>query len=351
MAVFELDSPMRAVREAMRHSLPGRAIILGVGGVLAAAGICFGLTAGVGSGIDDPAPYPNAKAAPAPAPLLYFPALAEQAAAPATPSLNSAAVPITDVSIAFGAPRFMSPSEPMVEAAPTLSAPISVTEPLVAATQPTAVAPQASAAQPVAVSKPAPVVQPVPVSQSAVAPIVAPQPAVAPAPVVAAAPVVAPVPAVEPAPAVAPVPAGPGFYMPPSVGSDAGLESRLLEGINAERAQAGLPAYAFDGLLVKIARTRSQQMVDQGYFGHTDANGMYMYTALLGYYGVGYAWAGENLALNNFSIAESPARALVSLMNSPTHRANILANDFSRIGIGVVVHGDGRRFYSMIFIG
>ena len=139
--------------------------------------------------------------------------------------------------------------------------------------------------------------------------------------------------------------------MPPSVGSDAGLESRLLEGINTERAKAGLPAYAFDGLLVKIARTRSQQMVDQGYFGHTDANGMYMYTALLGYYGVGYAWAGENLALNNFSIAESPARALVSLMNSPTHRANILANDFSRIGIGVVVHGDGRRFYSMIFVG
>ena len=127
------------------------------------------------------------------------------------------------------------------------------------------------------------------------------------------------------------------------------MESRLLAGINAERSAAGLAPYTSDGSLITVARTRSQQMVDQGYFGHADANGQYMYTALLDYYGIGYAWAGENLAMNNYGAAESPDRALISLMNSPTHRANILAGDFTRIGIGVVLHSDGRWFYSMIF--
>jgi len=127
------------------------------------------------------------------------------------------------------------------------------------------------------------------------------------------------------------------------------MESRLLAGINAERAKAGLPAYISDATLVEIARTRSQQMVDQGYFGHTDPNGQYMYTALLEYYGIGYAWAGENLAMNNYGAGESPERAMVSLMNSSTHRANILAGDFTHIGVGAVYHSDGRWFYSMIF--
>jgi uncharacterized protein YkwD len=38
-------------------------------------------------------------------------------------------------------------------------------------------------------------------------------------------------------------------------------------------------------------------------------------------------------------------------MNSPTHRANILANDFFRIGIGEVTDAKGRHFFTMIFLG
>jgi uncharacterized protein YkwD len=182
---------------------------------------------------------------------------------------------------------------------------------------------------------------------AAIVPIPPPLPAPAPA-----APVTPPPPAVAVEPAAVTSPAKPNFYMPDvRSGPMTDPESRLFRGINAERAAAGLPAFAFDAGLGKVARTRSQQMLDQDYFGHVDPFGYSMYVELLARFGYTYAWAGENLALNNYGLAESPERAVASLMKSPTHRANILAGDFFRVGIGEVTAPDGRHFYAMIFLG
>ena len=213
---------------------------------------------------------------------------------------------------------------------------------------------------------------------TAVAPSTTEAPVIAPAALVASAPVAAPIapaapvaaapaapvapaavqpatqPESAPAPAAPPVPvAKDNFYVPAVPGGGASnLEQRLFAGINAERASAGLPALSYDGGLTKIARTRSQQMADQGYFGHVDPNGYSMYSALLKHFGyTSYAWAGENLAMNNAAAAEASERSLVSLMNSPTHRANILANDFFRVGVGEVTTADGRHIFAMIFLG
>ncbi len=181
-------------------------------------------------------------------------------------------------------------------------------------------------------------------------------PATVPVP---AAPVSAPAPSAQPSappvqaqPAVVSQTAKPNFYLPEARGGPAtDLEQRLLSGINAERTAAGLAPYTLNAGLTKIARTRSQQLLDQDYFGHVDPYGYSMYTELLTHFGFRYAWAGENLALNNFALSESPERAVVTLMKSPTHRANILANDFFQVGIGEVTAADGRHFYAIIFIG
>jgi uncharacterized protein YkwD len=173
---------------------------------------------------------------------------------------------------------------------------------------------------------------------------------VAPAKPAAAAPAAPAAPAAAAAPAA---PAKPNFYVPAvSAAGPSNLEQRLFDGINAERAKAGLPLYTYDAGLTKIARTRSQQMVDQNYFAHTDPAGYSMYVELLAYFGyTTYNWAGENLALNNYGLTETSERAVVALMNSPTHRANLLAGDFFRVGIGEVMTADGRHIFSMIFLG
>jgi uncharacterized protein YkwD len=41
---------------------------------------------------------------------------------------------------------------------------------------------------------------------------------------------------------------------------------------------------------------------------------------------------------------------VVALMKSPTHKRNILATEFSRIGVGLVTMADGRKYYTMIFL-
>jgi len=175
---------------------------------------------------------------------------------------------------------------------------------------------------------------------------------VATAPAAPAAPATAPV-AETPAAAPASAPTRPDFYLPAAPGGGpTELEQRLLSSINSERAAAGLAPYTLEAGLSQIARTRVRQLADQNYFGHTDPYGYSMYVELLAHFGyTSYAWAGENLALNNYGIEESPERAVAALMKSPTHRANLLAGDFFRIGIGELTTPDGRHFYAMIFLG
>ncbi len=188
-------------------------------------------------------------------------------------------------------------------------------------------------------------------------PATLPAPAVAPvAPPAPIAPAAAPEPVAPPAPvaeAPAPVPAGrPNFYVPEVSGGGAtSLELNLLQLINAERAAAGLAPYQLENGLTRIARTRSQQLIDQNYFAHRDPFGYSMYVELLAHFGyTSYAWAGENLAMNNWPAETAANEAIRGLMNSPTHRANILAGDFSRIGVGEITAADGRHFFTMIFL-
>lgn len=186
------------------------------------------------------------------------------------------------------------------------------------------------------------------------APAEAPPVAVRPASPPAASPAAAAPPAVEqPAAAQPAAPAKPNFYVPAvSSGPATALELELFERINAERAKAGLAPYVLDAGLTRVARTRSQQLIDQGYFGHVDPYGYSMYVELLAYFGyTRYAWAGENLAMNNYPAEQAAAVAMDGLMNSPTHRANLLASDFSRIGVGLVTDARGHHYFTMIFLG
>lgn len=200
---------------------------------------------------------------------------------------------------------------------------------------------------PVPAIEPEPVIEPV--SPAVTQPVAPPaQPA---APAQPAQPAVQPQAPVEP---VAQAPAAkPNFYVPEvSSGPATDLETRLFALINEERVNAGLTPYVLDAGLTRIARTRSQQLIDQKYFAHKDPYGYSMYVELLAHFGyTSYAWAGENLAMNNYSVEEAPGVALRGLMNSPTHKANLLAGDFYRVGIGEITDATGRHYFTMIFLG
>lgn len=111
------------------------------------------------------------------------------------------------------------------------------------------------------------------------------------------------------------------------------LEARMLEMVNAERAQAGLKPLKADPELAEVARAHSQDMFARGYFSHVTPDGQDLADRIRRAK-LGYLNAGENLAL-----AQTLGGAHQGLMNSPGHRKNILRPQFGRLGIGVLDGG------------
>ena len=139
--------------------------------------------------------------------------------------------------------------------------------------------------------------------------------------------------------------AGAAAYAPMSA-----PEYQFLAELNADRAANGQPSLAANGLLSGLARQRSQQMLASGQFSHYDAAGNLIFAGLLNGVGFPYAFAGENLAENNYGWDQSLNLANSALMNSPTHRANILNSRFDEAGIGIAGPGPkGEYYYTQLF--
>ncbi|GMQ57107.1 hypothetical protein AN1V17_15020 [Vallitalea sediminicola] len=106
-------------------------------------------------------------------------------------------------------------------------------------------------------------------------------------------------------------------------------ETLMINLINAERKSAGLPAYKLDMELMRVARIKAEDLSTNKYFSHDSP----IYGSpfkMLSDFSVDYKMAGENIAGN--STVEA---AQYSLMNSSSHKANILSTDFNYVGIGI----------------
>ncbi|WP_408955260.1 CAP domain-containing protein [Natroniella sp. ANB-PHB2] len=120
-------------------------------------------------------------------------------------------------------------------------------------------------------------------------------------------------------------------------------EREMLELVNQERRERGLNELKTDYQLVKVARAKSQDMIDEDYFSHQSPNYGSPFD-MLRRINVSYNIAGENLAG-----ASRVELAHQELMNSPGHRENILHSDYTHIGIGVIEGGRYGRMYTQIF--
>jgi uncharacterized protein YkwD len=127
-------------------------------------------------------------------------------------------------------------------------------------------------------------------------------------------------------------------------------EYQFLAELNAARVANGQPPLAANGVLSGLARERSEQMLATGRFSHYDAAGNLIFAGLLNATAFPYAFAGENLAENNYTWGQSMEVATGQLMNSPTHRANILNPRFNEAGIGIAGPGPkGEFYYTQLF--
>lgn len=107
--------------------------------------------------------------------------------------------------------------------------------------------------------------------------------------------------------------------------------NKLLELTNNERAKNNLPPLTYNDKLAQAATLKAQDMFTLNYWAHYAPNGTTPWDFILKA-GYQYEYAGENLA-KNFLFSQG---VVDSWMNSPTHRNNILKNDYSDVGFAVI---------------
>lgn len=128
---------------------------------------------------------------------------------------------------------------------------------------------------------------------------------------------------------------GSGIYLiklkaPQILGQASFSSDQIIALTNAKRAQNGLGPLAANSQLAQAAASKSGDMYAQDYWAHNSPSGKtpWSFISAAGYR---YLYAGENLA-RDFSDAQSVVEAW---MASPSHRSNILDDNFREIGVAV----------------
>ena len=122
-----------------------------------------------------------------------------------------------------------------------------------------------------------------------------------------------------------------------------GYEAEVVRLVNEIRQQNGLRPLSANWELSRVARYKSQDMVDNRYFSHTSPTYGTPFQMIRNF-GLSFRTAGENIAYGQ----RTPQAVVNAWMNSSGHRANILNASYTQIGVGYVANG---HYWTQMFIG
>ncbi len=122
-----------------------------------------------------------------------------------------------------------------------------------------------------------------------------------------------------------------------------GFEAEVIRLVNDIRRENGLQPLTANWELSRVARYKSQDMLDNRYFAHNSP----IYGSpgqMVKAFGLSYRAVGENIA-KGYS---TPQAVVTGWMNSSGHRANILNASYKQIGVGYVSSGN---YWTQMFVG
>ena len=117
---------------------------------------------------------------------------------------------------------------------------------------------------------------------------------------------------------------------------------RVVELVNEERAKAGLAPLTLQKNITQAAQVRAEEC--ERSFSHTRPDGKNFSSALTEA-GVSYRGSGENIAWGQ----RTPEQVMEGWMNSAGHRANILNEKYTSIGVGYYQNASGVNYWSQLF--
>lgn len=131
----------------------------------------------------------------------------------------------------------------------------------------------------------------------------------------------------------------------PSIDDVKTLEQQVVTLVNQQRARQGLPALKSNWELCRVARYKSQDMINKQYFAH-DSPTYGSPFRMMESFGIRFSAAGENIAYGQ----RTPQEVMNAWMNSPGHRNNILSSIYNQIGVGVAKASNGTFYWTQQFI-
>lgn len=131
----------------------------------------------------------------------------------------------------------------------------------------------------------------------------------------------------------------------PADSPEEAFEKEVVRLVNVERAKNGLKPLKENWELSRVARYKSIDMRDKGYFSHTSPTYGSPFDMMKNF-GISYSTAGENIAMGQ----KTPADVMKGWMNSEGHRANILSPNFTEIGVGYAVNSKGGTYWTQMFM-
>ncbi|MBM7704311.1 CAP domain-containing protein [Metabacillus iocasae] len=108
-------------------------------------------------------------------------------------------------------------------------------------------------------------------------------------------------------------------------------EQQVVQLVNQEREKQGLKPLQLDKELSDVAREKSKDMKEKGYFDHNSPTYGSPFD-MMKQFGIEYTAAGENIAKGQ----KTPEEVMDGWMNSDGHRKNIMNPNFTHIGVGYV---------------
>lgn len=131
----------------------------------------------------------------------------------------------------------------------------------------------------------------------------------------------------------------------PSIDDVKTLEQQVVDLVNRQRANYGLPLLKANWELSRVARYKSQDMIQKGYFAHQSPTYGSPFN-MMESFGIRFTAAGENIAYGQ----RTPQEVMNDWMNSTGHRNNILSRVYNQIGVGVAKASNGTYYWTQMFI-
>jgi len=131
----------------------------------------------------------------------------------------------------------------------------------------------------------------------------------------------------------------------PNIDDVKAIENEIARLVNVERSKQGLRALTMNWELSRVARYKSQDMIDKNYFAHNSPTYGTPFQ-MMQHFGITYSAAGENIAYGQRTAQE----VMTAWMNSSGHRANILNANYNQIGVGVAKKSNGTLYFTQHFI-